>query len=188
MNDNKAKILWITRTAAFIALLIVWQAASAPLGNTLVTGSIVNLLLILSTMTGGILSGIIIAAISPIMAKFVGIGPLWTIIPIIAAGNIVLVLIWHFVGHLNVKDNKYIAYTIAWITAAVAKFLVLYIGIVRIAIPMFLNLPDPQAAAISNTFSIPQLITALIGGALAIVTLPLVERAIGNKKNPKSAY
>ena len=90
--NNKRNILWITRTAIFIALLIVLQAATAPLGNIIVTGTIVNLLLIVSVMSCGLASGLTVAAISPVMAKFLGIGPLWSLIPFIAAGNAALVL------------------------------------------------------------------------------------------------
>ena len=49
--SNREKTLWMTRTGAFIALLVVLQAATAPLGNTLVTGTLVNGLLAVSVMT-----------------------------------------------------------------------------------------------------------------------------------------
>ena len=176
--DNKQRILWITRTAIFIALLIVLQAATAPLGNPLITGSIVNLLLITSVMSCGLSSGLTVAVVSPVVAKFLGIGPLWALIPFIAAGNIVLVLLWHFIGNRNIDGKKYVAYIIALIAAAVAKFLVLYVGIVQIAVPIFLGLPEPQAAVISNMFSIPQLITALVGGTLAVILFPRLKKAV----------
>lgn len=179
--SNKEKILWITRTAILIALLIVLQAVTASFGNTIITGSAVNLMLIVSVMTCGLSCGFSIAVISPIVAKFFGIGPLWSIIPFIAAGNIVLVLLWHFIGNRNI-DRRYTAYIAALITAAIAKFLVLYVGIVKIAVPMFLGLPEKQAAVISNVFSIPQLITALLGGILAIVVFPTLKKAIGERR------
>jgi hypothetical protein len=72
--------------------------------------------------------------------------------------------------------KKYAAYIAALISAAIAKFLVLYIGITQIAIPVFLSLPKPQSAVISNMFSIPQLVTALLGGALAVVLFPRLKR------------
>ena len=50
---NKEKTLWITRTAIFVALLVVLQAATAALGNTIITGSVVNMLLVVSVMTCG---------------------------------------------------------------------------------------------------------------------------------------
>ena len=52
--NNRKKILWITRTAAFVALLVVVQGATAALGNTIVTGTLVNALLISAVMTGEI--------------------------------------------------------------------------------------------------------------------------------------
>lgn len=172
------KILWITRTAIFIALLVVLQAATASLGNTIITGSIVNMMLIVSVMTCGLPSGLSVAVISPVMAKFIGIGPLWSLIPFIAAGNIVLVLLWHFIGNHQIVRKKTV-YIAALVSAAVAKFLVLYIGIVQLAIPVILGLPEQQAAVISSMFSLPQLITAMIGGTLAIILLPAIRKAIG---------
>lgn len=175
--DAKSKILWITRTAVFIALLIVLQAATASFGNTLITGSIVNFMLIISVMTCGLASGLTVAVISPIAAKFLGIGPLWSLIPFIEAGNVVLVFVWNFIGSRSIgRTHK--AYITAVVSGAVAKFLILYVGIVKIAVPLFLNLPKQQASIISNMFSIPQLITALVGGILAAVTLPRLSRVV----------
>lgn len=174
--NNKDKILWITRTAILIALLIVLQAATATLGNSLITGSIVNMLLVISVMTCGLGTGLSVAIVSPVMAKFFGIGPLWALIPFISVGNIVLILVWHFIGNGNIK-NHYVTYIATLVTAAIAKFLVLYIGIVQIAIPL-LSLPNQQAIIISNMFSIPQLFTALIGGGIATVMLPTLKKAV----------
>jgi hypothetical protein len=178
MNKN---IFWITRTAVLVALLIIMQAVTSVFGNTLVTGSIVNLILIVSVMTSGLLTGISVAAISPICAKLLGIGPFWSLIPIIIIGNIVLVLIWHFIGnHKFSKTN--LSYIFAMVAAAVFKFLVLYIGIVQILIPFFLKLKEPQASVLSNMFSVLQLFTALIGGTLALIILPVLKRSFKAKQ------
>ncbi|QNU65862.1 ECF transporter S component [Ruminiclostridium herbifermentans] len=171
------KVLWITRTAALTALLIVMQAATSSLGNTLVTGSIVNLILIVSVMTCGVSTGITVGIISPVCAKLFGIGPFWSLIPFIIAGNIVLIILWHIIGNCKMEKFK-LSYVLALIVAAVAKFLVLYLGIVKLAIPVFLKLPEQKAIVVSNMFSIPQLITALIGGVLALIVLPVLKRAI----------
>lgn len=176
----KRKSLWITYTATFIALLIVMQLATAPLANPIITGSIVNLLLIISVMTCGLSSGIIVAIISPVLAKLVGIGPLWGIIPFIAAGNVVLIVIWNFVGNIKLK-YKIIAHIIALIVAAAAKFAVLFISIVKIAVPYLLDLPQKQAEVITGMFSYPQLLTASIGGAAAVLILPVLLRAISKR-------
>lgn len=179
-SNNKRGLLWITRTAIFIALLIVSQAATAPLGNTIVTGSIVNLLLIVSVMTSGLASGLSVAVVSPIAAKFFGIGPaFWSLIPFIAAGNAVLVLLWYLIGNRN-EQRRYVSYIIAMVTAAAAKFFVLYVGIAQIAVPVLLDLPEQQAKVISNMFSLPQMLTASIGGALAVLILPRLKKILSN--------
>ncbi len=170
------KVFWMTKTGTFIGMLIALQLLTAPLGNTLITGSLVNLILVVAVMTGDLSSGITVAALSPIFAKFIGIGPLWSIIPFIVLGNIVFVLIWHVIGKRKIQQ-KYFTYAFAGVSAAIAKFLVLYIGVVRISVPLLLSLPEPQAAVISTVFSVPQLITALIGGALAMLVVPTVELA-----------
>lgn len=175
------KILCITRTAIFIALLIVMQAATVPLGNNIVTGSIVNLMLIISVMTSGLATGLSVAAVSPVMAMFFGIGSNWSLIPFIAVGNIVLILLWYYIGNRRIV-SRYAAYTIALVSAAAAKFLVLYIGIVQIAVPVLLGLPEQQASVISSIFSFPQLITALVGGILAILLLQTLKKAMRERQ------
>jgi hypothetical protein len=178
---NKGKILWITRTAALVALLIVLQAATSPLGNQLITGSIVNLILVVAVMVCGISSGLTVAVISPVMAKLFGIGPLWSIIPFIMAGNVVLIVLWHIIGNDALwtgRGGKSITYAAALIIAAFAKFIVLYAGIVKLAVPLLLNLPEKQAAAISAMFAVPQFITAFAGGAVAVAVFPTLKMVI----------
>ena len=186
--EQKNRILRITRTAVLIALLVVLQAALMPLNNSLITGSIVNLLLIISVMTCGLSSGLCVAAVSPVVARLFGIGPLWSLIPFIAAGNAALVVLWHFIGNRSIGGKKYKARLAALFTAAFAKFLVLYVGIVRIAIPVFLGLPEKQAAVISNMFSIPQLITALTGGTFAFFLIPRLKKRLGEKKDKNGQF
>lgn len=172
----REKTLWITRTAVFVALLVVIQAVTAPLGNTIITGTLVNALLVISVMTCSVMSGATVAVISPVMAKLVGIGPLWGLIPFIALGNIVLVLVWHFLGNRDM-GNRYTSGAIAVAAGAFAKFAVLYVVITKVAVPLLLKLPEPQASVISGMFSVPQLITALLGGAVALPVIYAVRRA-----------
>ena len=95
---QKSKIFWITRTAALIALLVAAQAVTAPLGNTIITGTLVNAILIVAVLSCGLGAGACVAVISPIMAKLSGIGPLWSLIPFIALGNLTLVSVWLLAG------------------------------------------------------------------------------------------
>ena len=156
MNEIKNKVQWITRTGVFLAVLIVVQLITASFGNTLVTGSFVNAILIISVMFNGLSSGIVIALVSPFIAKLLGIGPFWTLIPFIALGNIVLVLIWYLIGKKNLLKKPLVSGVCALILGATGKFLVLYLFIVKLVVPVILELPQPKSAVVSNMFSIPQ--------------------------------
>jgi uncharacterized membrane protein len=179
----KPKIYWIAKTAMFIALLVALQAVTKPMGQ-FVTGSVVNLILILSVVIGGIASGACVAVISPIMAYFLGIAPNQGLVPFIILGNIAIILVWWFFGNLKMK-NEAIPYIIALITGAIVKFGVLYLSVNYIAIPLVLNLPAEKGAAISAQFGIAQLITAVIGGIVAVAAIPLIKKAL--KGREKSA-
>ena len=172
MKNRKA--LWIATTGMFIAILVGAQAATAAFGQ-LVTGSLVNFLLIVSVMTCGYASGLAVALISPVLAALFGISQLWAIIPFIISGNVVLISIWHIVSKMRFA-NPHIVRIATLIIAAAGKFATLYFGIVKLAIPLFLNLSEKQAPIVSNMFSIPQLFTALIGGTLAVCVLPIVQK------------
>lgn len=181
MKENKKKILWITRTAIFIALLVVVQFATKPLGQ-LVTGSLVNLILIMSVMTCGISSGVTVAVLSPVFATLLGIGtPLWILVPFIILGNSVIILIWYFIGILAFKD-RIPGYLIALPAGAAGKFLVLYLTIVKLLLPVLVSLPVKQTAALAAAFSFTQLFTALIGGALAAAALPVIKKATSGRR------
>ena len=171
------KTLWITRTAALTALLVVLQASTAALGSTLVTGTVVNLLLIISVMTCGAASGLAVAVLSPVLAKLIGIGPLWGLIPFIAAGNLALAAVWLAVGSRR-WGPRYAPQITALALAAAAKSLVLYLGVVKLALPLFSGLTAAQAAAIAHMFSAPQLVTAVLGGLLALPLLAPLKKAL----------
>lgn len=168
-------VLWITRTGLFVALLVALQAAFAVFGNQLVTGSVVNFVLIVAVMTCGLATGTAVAVISPAVAALFGVGvtsqfPL--LIPVVALGNFVLILLWFLIGNRNII-NKYAAWIIALIVSAGAKFLVLYLGATYI-VTLFITLPPPVLTAMS----LIQLFVALIGGAVAIAVLPLLKKAL----------
>ena len=168
MNQN---IKWITQTALCTAFLIVLQLLTSSFGNTLVTGSFVNMVLIISLVMCGISTDITVAIVSPVFAKLIGIGPLWSLIPCIVLGNISIILIWYIFA------NKYKNDILAWLLGAVTKFFVLYVGVVRFTIPILLKLPEKKAIIISTAFSIPQLITALIGGGIALIIVPVLKKS-----------
>ncbi|MDR1782312.1 MAG: ECF transporter S component [Bacilli bacterium] len=173
--QNK-QVRWIVQTALFIALLVVIQFATASLGNTLITGSLVNLILIISVLSCGLQTGAFVAILSPILAKLVGIGPLWTIIPFVMLGNLVLVIIYKLV--YDKVEKNIVGQIILIVGAALVKTLVLYLGIVKIMVPLVLQLPAKQATIISTMFSFPQFITATIGGVIALIVFSQLKKTL----------
>jgi len=175
------KVIWITRTAVLIALTVAMQALTLQLGNQIITGSIVNFMLIIAVMTCGLATGLTVAVFTPILPTLLGFGPVWPIVPFIAVGNMALVTVWHFIGNRDIGGNVYIAYSIAAVAGAVAKFLVLYFGVVQIAVPYILGLPAGNVLSIM--FSYPQLITAATGGVCGIILLPSLLKGIKQRKS-----
>ena len=120
----KNKTYWIAETAVMIALLVALQWATKPLGQ-FVTGSCVNLVLGVSTLVGGVWCGAVVAIASPFCAFLVGVGPAkLLIVPFIAVGNVMLVLLLHFIaGGKPLGLRSYLAVA----AAAVCKFAALFL-------------------------------------------------------------
>lgn len=174
MNMNK-KAQGITQTAVFTALLVILQAATGSAGQ-LVTGSCVNAVLAVAALCVGGSCGAVVALLSPFFAFLLGIGPqLVAIVPAIAAGNLVYVLVlWVLVGRKSVPVWQFVA---GWLAASAGKFLTLYLLVVQLLCSV-LPLKQPQIDKFSAMFSFPQLITALIGGGIALIICPILKKAL----------
>lgn len=154
----------LTRSALILALAIVVQSIRLP---QYLTGPLVNALLFIATAMVSPLSGVLVGLFTPMLAFSFGIMPLAPAVPIIMLGNSFLAI---FFGLFAKKP------IIAIIIAAVAKY-----GIMALSVyyffPLLLNItfPDKMIAVLTT----PQLLTALGGGALALVIL----KALDLKKN-----
>ena len=176
------KIRWITETAVMLALLIALQAITKPMGQ-LVTGSFVNTVLAITALVAGLSSGITVAVISPVLAYLLRIAPQILTVPAIMVGNIVYVTLLYFLagkGH-----RKPVRQILAWLSAAAAKFATLYAIVVWLICGVFSEallasgmLKAPMLKALPATFSWPQLITALIGGGVALAIVPVLRKAL----------
>ena len=170
----KNKTRWITETAIMLALLVILQAVTKSAGQ-IVTGSCVNAVLAVSVLVAGLSSGLTVALISPFVAFLLGIGPqLLPIVPAIALGNGVYVLM---MGRLCGKKLPMWRQTLALLGSAGAKFLTLYLVVVKLLCSI-LPLKQPQIATFSTMFAWPQLITALIGGTAALLIAPMICKAL----------
>lgn len=178
----KKKILWITRTAAVLALLVTVQALTKPFGQ-LVTGSCVNLMLALSVLVAGLPTGLAVANVSPILAFALGIAPQILTVPAIMAGNCVYVLLLCLLT--GGKKKGALWQTLGVIIASAAKFAVLYSIVAGLLCGVLADellsaglLKAPMLQLLPATFSWPQLVAALIGGALAMSAYRLIIKGI----------
>ena len=168
------KTKYLTRTAVLIALLVAVQYVTKAAGQ-LVTGSCVNLILAVAAALCSLPWALAVALLSPVFAFLLGIGtPLIQIVPAIAVGNAVYVVLLHWLGtRFAFRGGKTAAVGIA----ALAKFLTLWGVVVGLLLPM-MALPDAKTAALTASFTWPQLITALVGGAVSLLVIPTLKKAI----------
>lgn len=151
------KVKFVTRTAVLLALTVVFQ--SLKLGQ-LVTGSLVNAILFISACMIGWSSGALIGSITPLVALLIGIlkPALAPAVPFIMLGNAILVLVF-----CSLKDKNFL---VAVVVASCAKFLVLYIS------TRFLISLNP---VIVTALQFPQLLTAFIGGSVALIITSILK-------------
>ena len=176
------KIRWITETAVMLALLVSLQAITKPMGQ-LVTGSCVNTILAVSALVGGLGCGIVVALVSPVLAFLLGIAPQILTVPAIMVGNSVFVVLLSWFADKTGKNL--VKQVIAWIAAAAAKFAALYAIVVWLICGVLSEnllasgvMKAPMLKALPATFSWPQLFTALIGGAVALIITPVLRKAL----------
>ena len=191
--NSKPHTLWITRTGVLLALTLAAQflgklvpggaALVGPLSLTqLVTGSLVNMLLVLATGLVGTGSGVIIGVLSALLATLLGIGPPFPqISPVIALGSALLVLVASAAFYAEKRLNQGRA---AWpvlimgvLLGAAIKCAFLWFAVPRV-LAFIPELKAPQLAALSLMFSWPQFVTAILGGALALMMLSPLRRAL----------
>lgn len=156
----------LTTTALLLAMCIVFQALKSL--SVYITGSAVNCILVIATIYCGLFSGTCIAILTPVIAYFIGATPVINMIPlmlpVIMLGNEVLVLcIWLFA-----KKKKEIGMALG----CIGKAGFLWLSVWYLILPVFgQNLPGKMVGVVKVTFSLTQLITAVIGCALAWVLL-----------------
>lgn len=168
---NKTKFL--TRTALLLAVAIAFQFIGRFIPyNNFIVGPVVNAVLIIATAVAGIWSGTAIAVIAPLVSAFTNKAAIAPLIlgfsPFIILGNFIIVLSFHLIR----KKSK---------VAGVAVGAVLKFGLLYAAISIFTSVVKMKpaiATTLTNLFSWPQLVTAMVGGAIALVVLIAVGKSL----------
>lgn len=160
--EKRTSLRIVTRTAVLFALTLAVQMLGFP---QMVTGPLVNACLLLAAIFAGVISGVVIGLFTPWVALLRGILPpvLGPMVPFIMMGNGALVIIF---GLLRRKRG--LPFEIAGvILGAFVKYLLL-----SQAVRTFVKVPP----AVAQAMQLPQLVNALLGGALALVLAQAVQR------------
>lgn len=192
MTNTRQHIRRITETAVMLALLIClqWVGSQIPhqLTKQLVSGTFVNCVLAVTTLMVGPSGGISLAVISPVCAFLLGIAPNFiTVAPIMVGNSLYVLLLWLMLG----KCPRPLWMQAAALAAAAAvKFAVLYVLVVQIIcgaasgallgkkLGTIVVLAPPMLKMLPAMFSWPQLATAVTGGALALLLVPILRKAL----------
>lgn len=186
------KIRWITETAVMLALLIClqWVGSFVPdqMTKQLITGTLVNCVLAVTVLVAGMSSGVTVAVISPVCAFLFGIAPNFITVAPIMLGNVCYVVLLRLIVGKTMKPVW--KQPVALATAAVVKFGVLYVLVVEIICGIASGsllgkklgetvlLAPPMLKMLPTMFTWPQLITALTGGVIALLIVPVLRKAL----------
>lgn len=188
-----------TKKLAQAALLLALCLISQYFKNLSVylTGPVINAVLLIAALSIGVQYGVILSVITPVTAFLIAGSPIMAgiplVIPAIMAGNILyVVIVWLFQKKLRRTGIASIRLPLGMLTASLCKAAFMGVVIVLVLLPLFGNniaahLPKPEAlplvlATAKMTFSVTQLVTALLGSLLAyLIWLPLRKYLAGQK-------
>jgi len=178
MKTLNKKTFFITRTAVLLALALAIQFTLLRLfpGNpvaTYIVGSLLNMIFFVAGMTVGIWGGIFIGIMTPVVAFLTGHLPFAVLIPFVVAANIVIVTV--FVLLRNIKKNNFIVLIIAGAVASISKFLLMFLT-GKFILPLITVLKPPVVAKLAASWGVTQLVTAIIGLALAVAVVKALKR------------
>lgn len=179
------KVIWVTQTAMLIALIVLSQLLSKVIPpvsigpfklSQIVTGSLVNLVLVIGAYLSGLASAGTAAVISPLLAALVGIIPglLPQMIPVVAVGNLVIVFItWVCFRASNGlgRGSSALLSIIGVSAGSFLKMLAMWACVKKIIVPVLHLAPNLEKALIA-TVSISQFVTGILGGLLALLIIP----------------
>ena len=162
---SSADIRRVTRTAILIALTVAFQSLGL---QQMVTGPVVNMFLYLAVMTVGVWGGVATGLVTPVVALWVGIlkPAMAPMVPAIALGNAALAVVFGMVSGIGGRKSTTFR-IIGVLIASLVKFVIL-----STTVKYLVQVPGPLAKMMQGT----QLVTALIGGALALVLAEILSR------------
>lgn len=153
-------------TALLLALCLMFQLLKGI--SVYLTGPMVNAILIVAAVLCGTASGTVIAVCAPLFAYLLGATPVVNLVPamlpVIMAGNLIIALCARFLWKKSPAGSL--------LAGSVLKALWLWLTVWYVVLPFFgTALPEKMVATVRTTFSVTQLITALIGSVIAYIVI-----------------
>lgn len=159
----------VVRIAVMLALTVLVQYLTGLAGIQLLTGSVVNLFLILAAILTGIVGGVVVGVVTPFIALLIGINSNIVLVPFIALANALLVVAFAVIFNTDKEKNNIVKLMLtlifAVLIAAMLKLLFMYFICVDLILPLFL--PAAAVTKLSAAWGLVQFFAALIGGGVA---------------------
>ncbi|MFA6942047.1 MAG: ECF transporter S component [Clostridiaceae bacterium] len=154
-----------------IAVVMIFVGKNVPAINQFLAGPGVNAVLLLTAYICGTYYGIGVGLLTPLIALLVGQLPsaFAPFVPFIMIGNAIYVLLFGLLKD-RVKLGKYAG----MISGSVLKFIFLYLSASQLVTLFSLNIPKKMLSKLAVMMGLPQLITALIGGIIAIAIIEIL--------------
>ena len=170
MESNTKKLV---KASLLLAIGIIFQiiGRNIPQVNQFLVGPIINCILILTAFTCGKWWGIGVGILTPLLALLVGqlslaLAPF---IPFIMIGNSLFVYLFSVF-----KDGQLLQKCMGVILGALAKYVFLTLAATKLIGILNLNFPPKVTKVLVISMGIPQFITALVGGAFALISINLL--------------
>ncbi len=163
-------------SALLLTLVVITQilGKNIPQINQFFVGPMVNAMLLLAVYFSGVKWAILVGLLTPVLAFFSNVLalPMAPFIPFIALGNLLYVIIFSLIKNRKNLD------ILGVLIASFVKFLFLYFSATQLIELFALGIPQPVKEKLAIAMGIPQLITALIGGGIAIGLYKMLKRRI----------
>jgi hypothetical protein len=173
MNVSKeTNKLVLTAMMLSIAIIVQFLGKNIPQINQVFVGPLINAIILLTVYYAGLKYGILIGALTPVMAFLVGqlAAPLAPFIPFISAGNIIYALVF---GFLLQSLRGQVAGIIA---GSFLKYIFLYFSATRLITLFAVDIPPAVVSRLAVAMGSIQFITALVGGATALAAIRILRR------------
>ncbi|WP_160680042.1 ECF transporter S component [Clostridium sp. C8-1-8] len=164
----------LSKSALLLAIAIMFQliGRTIPEINQFLVGPIINAVLLLSVYICGVKWGVLTAVLTPILAWLVGqlAAPMAPFIPFVIIGNIIYVMLFG-----AIREKRYGIY-IGIILGSFAKFLFLSLSASHLVKLIKIGIPIKVLDKLVLSMGVPQLITGLTGGIIAMVLIQILSK------------